>query len=374
MIISNPNTPTVSSGSLRTYAVDISKGAGRFVVFDTLIDGLYKNKIRIVIQEYSSNAKDANIEAGRPDEPIEIQLPTQDIPKFAVRDFGLGISPERMGDVFCNLGESTKRDGNAQTGGFGLGAKCGYAYAKISTGKFRIISVFGTTKYTYVAYINEGAPYIDLVDEEPTDERTGTTIIMDVRSGHISEFNSHAYDIFKHWSVRPVFHGYTPNFSKYDSDIIRHEGPVKVCRGNDVRGMYVVIAGIPYELRESGYYYRTKLCGTIEIPNGELTLTRSREDIEGTDANRKIIERHIDTIKDVSRKIAAEKIAACKNIFEAKRIADTVWHDSSLSSSMVTLLQIPTSLGLVQSCPLRPPRELSIFRCPCLVLVVLILN
>jgi DNA topoisomerase VI subunit B len=177
MIISNPNSPTMSHGALKTYAVDISKGAGRFVVFDTLIDGLYRNKVRIVVQEYSSNARDANIEAGIPDTPIEVQLPTSDIPKFAVRDFGLGISPDRMADVFCNLGESTKRDGNAQTGGFGLGAKCGYAYAKMSTGKFRIITVFGNTKYSYVAYINDGAPYIDLVDEEATTERSGTTII-----------------------------------------------------------------------------------------------------------------------------------------------------------------------------------------------------
>lgn len=341
MIISNPNSPTISHGAIKTYAVDISKGAGRFVVFDTLIDGLYKNKIRIVIQEYSSNARDANIEAGTPDRPIEVQLPTSDIPKFAVRDFGPGISPDRMADVFCNLGESTKRDGNAQTGGFGLGAKCGYAYAKLSTGKFRIITVFGSTKYSYVAYINDGAPYIDLVDEEPTSEPTGTTIVMDVKAFHVSEFINHALDIYKHWPVRPIFHGKQLDFTPFDQSISHHEDGIKLIDKNR-RAMTFTIAGIPYT-PPSTYY--GGVSAIIELPNGAVSLTRSREDIESTDANKTVLESYIEKARKISRRLASEKLKDCKNIFEAYLTASTIWHDSELKFADTAITSVSFSVG-----------------------------
>lgn len=341
MIISNPNSPTLSHGAIKTYAVDISKGAGRFVVFDTLIDGLYKNKIRIVIQEYSSNARDANIEAGSPDRPIEVQLPTSDIPKFAVRDFGPGISPDRMADVFCNLGESTKRDGNSQTGGFGLGAKCGYAYAKLSTGKFRIITVFGSVKYTYVAYINDGAPYIDLVDEEPTTDETGTTIIMDVQRFHVGEFINHALDIYKHWSVRPIFHGKQLDFSSFDQSISHYEDGIKLIDKNR-RSMTFTIAGIPYI--PPGAYYG-QIAAIIELPNGTVSLTRSREDIESTDANKTVLEAYIEKARKISRRIASEKLKDCKNIFEAYLTASTIWHDSELKFAGTSITSVSFSVN-----------------------------
>lgn len=350
MIISNPNSPTMSHGALKTYAVDISKGAGRFVVFDTLIDGLYRNKVRIVVQEYSSNARDANIEAGIPDTPIEVQLPTSDIPKFAVRDFGLGISPDRMADVFCNLGESTKRDGNAQTGGFGLGAKCGYAYAKMSTGKFRIITVFGNTKYSYVAYINDGAPYIDLVDEEATTERSGTTIIMDVKPYHITDFIESAKDIYKHWTIRPMFHGRVIDFTEFDSSVAHQEDGVKLFGKRC--GIIFTIAGIPYS---SPTVYYNNVNAVIELPNGAVTLIRSREDIERTDANSKVMEKYIEKAKAISRRLADAKIKDCKNIFEASLIASKIWHDSHLKFNGISLTDVEFGINTAKA-SIRTPK------------------
>jgi hypothetical protein len=102
------------------------------VVIDILRNHLYKNKIQIMVQEYLCNARDAHREA-KQTKPIDIKMIGN---VFSVQDFGPGISPDRMENVFIKYGNSTKRDG-VQTGGFGIGAKSGWAY----TDSFDIVTV-----------------------------------------------------------------------------------------------------------------------------------------------------------------------------------------------------------------------------------------
>ena len=70
------------------------------MIIEVIRDRMYSVPIRTICQEVSSNGRDAHRELGNSDEPIEIHLPSLLDMRFWVRDFGIGVDPERMANVF----------------------------------------------------------------------------------------------------------------------------------------------------------------------------------------------------------------------------------------------------------------------------------
>jgi hypothetical protein len=152
-------------------------------IFNVLRNQLYSNKILAVIREYSCNAYDAMVEAGTSDQKFVVTCPTFDDPCFKVRDFGSGLSPEGIAEVYAYYGESTKRQSNAFIGQLGLGSKSGFAYGD----NFVIKSFYRGTLYTYNAYLDETKiGQILLMDEEATSENDGVEIVIPVKVRDIS--------------------------------------------------------------------------------------------------------------------------------------------------------------------------------------------
>lgn len=131
----------------------------------------YKFHLRTAIQEYMSNALDAHREVGQT-RKVEVTAPTINEPIFMIKDFGPGISPDRMTNVFCQVGVSTKRKNNSQKGGFGAGSKTLWAY----TDMFSIITVVDGFKYHYNATVarSVGGEVILMGEPQPTIEPNGT--------------------------------------------------------------------------------------------------------------------------------------------------------------------------------------------------------
>ena len=50
---------------------------------------------------------------------------------WSTQDFGVGLSPSRVKDVFCSYLKSTKEDSDNVIGAFGIGSKSGLSYADI---------------------------------------------------------------------------------------------------------------------------------------------------------------------------------------------------------------------------------------------------
>src|SRR5271170_439423 len=119
------------------------------MVFDILRNKLYSNPILAVCREISCNARDAHREVGKFEEPIIIQLPTYIEQYYKVKDFGPGISPDRMENIFIRYGSSTKREDNNQMGAFGLGAKSFFSL----TDSASIITTFNGITYNYTCFI-----------------------------------------------------------------------------------------------------------------------------------------------------------------------------------------------------------------------------
>jgi len=195
------------------------------MIVSILRDKLYSNKIAAVCREVASNSRDANREAGKGDVPITIKM-TQGTSilgdnslNISFKDSGIGISPDRIENVFLKYGSSTKRNTNTQTGGFGIGAKTPFAYSK----EFLISTVSDYNgkrmKHVYQAIIlsENGLESSQLiaVSEELTTEETGTEIIVPINEDDRPEFEQECVKATVLWNVRPELYGFkSVNFPK----------------------------------------------------------------------------------------------------------------------------------------------------------------
>ena len=95
------------------------------VVFRMFTDTIYSNRVGTVVREITSNCFDSHIEAGV-NTPVVIRKThdtTDDTHYVSFIDFGVGMSPDRVENIYGVYFESTKRDNNDEIGGFGIGGK-----------------------------------------------------------------------------------------------------------------------------------------------------------------------------------------------------------------------------------------------------------
>lgn len=304
----------------------------RRVLLNLLIDKTYTEKVWAIVREYATNAMDANIQAGRPNMPIEITLPCAGFDSasgawkksnvFSIRDFGDGLDRNEMEDIFVALGESTKRLSNTQTGMMGIGAKAGFCY-----GDFRVVSIKDGVKSCYLATRNaERMPtFVPIGKPEKTSEHSGLLIYFEVKDTDIEEFRKRTFFLAQFSKVRPkiindqgfVFQDLTPVLSGEGWSVI------KAVRSNYMDELNVVMGNICYACRNSKLvgemreviHYGYNLVIYVEM--GEVSFTSSREELEYTDHTIRSIKKYLAAMKKkLQDKIDAEVVGS-KNLFEA---------------------------------------------------------
>jgi hypothetical protein len=165
--------------------------------FKLLSSNLYKYKVAAIIRELSCNALDSHIDAGNAD-PFIVHLPSELEPYFAVEDFGTGMTPDEIRDLYTGYFSSSKTERNDQIGALGLGSKSPFAY----TDMFTIDSVKDGLKSTYSAFLDaEGMPTYMAVNAEATTQHSGVRITFPVPESDFSEFVREAATIF--WAFNP---------------------------------------------------------------------------------------------------------------------------------------------------------------------------
>lgn len=303
------------------------------VVIAILRNHMYEHKVRTMVQEYICNARDAHREIGRKID-FQVHVPTALVPVFKVRDFGPGISPERMGKIFIKYGSSTKRDNNTQTGGFGIGAKSAWSY----TDSFTITTWLDGTQRVYIAHIgvnNQGR--LDHISTTPSDQPNGTEIQVAVKRQDLEEFRDAVHRAIHFWDERPELQGVheQPVFQR-----LTRIGNIEFGRA-DVRPNYLsdyriaVIDGIIYPLENLGQKLSNwhKLTGlfhfrsgfAIHLPNGILELQASRESISLTEQSKVAAEKFVAEAAATIRDHVRDYLGSAKTTKEWAKFASELF-------------------------------------------------
>jgi hypothetical protein len=251
-----------------------------------ILSKLYAYPIRTLVQEYICNGRDAMRENGSwGTKAIKIGVPNKFEPTFKVRDYGCGITPDRMENIFVNYGSSTKRGTNSQTGGFGIGAKSAFSY----TDSFSITSFVDGVKYLYVAHLgDEGG--VNLVNKSATTEANGVEISIGVKTNDIGSFRGAVQRCIRYWSEPVILEGVTDGELQRLSPIVSLKN-MTVYAGEN-KTIYL-IDGIEYDLMTRDHYAKydsgvlhDKGTVAINVPNGFFKIASSRERLESNDDNK----------------------------------------------------------------------------------------
>ena len=303
------------------------------VIFDILRSKLYNDPIGSIVREITSNARDANREAGKADVPIEIVIGDQSIfflnnfdsqSVLVIRDFGLGISPERMKDVYSKYGASTKRLDDLQTGGFGLGAKTPFAY----TDMFSVNVIIDGVIRSYSVYLDENKlGSVSLMSENESDRPNGTEVIIPFNIVDKHKFISAIQKYTKEWNPRPVVKGMT-----YDD--IKHHQPFLTAKDDSWKlypgstELTCVIDGIPTP--STPFHKKGSVFMKFDI--GELSLTASREGLHYDSRTTKLLEERSNKMIDEINDFFQEKISKAPTLFQAHIVLKNIINNSVLNS------------------------------------------
>lgn len=294
------------------------------MIFDILRNKMYSNPILAICREISCNARDAHREVGKGNEPIHIHLPNNLEPYYKIRDFGPGISPARMYDVFIQYTASTKRNDNIQTGGFGLGAKTPFSYSD----SFSIVTNFDGTKYNYGAAIDETrVGKLALLSQSPTSDPNGTEIIIPVKPQDFRSFAEWTEVSARHWDIKPIVKGHIRDIFEWTEVRKTLEGKNwAISNSNEwQRSVKAIVDGIEYplELEALRKYADLKLIDAsrgnliLYFGVGELTLSANREQVQlDKETQNKIRDRLEEVVRDIKSTVNV-KIESFPNLWDA---------------------------------------------------------
>lgn len=333
MKLNHNSAPVEVSGGSQNSSFSIAMNGKAFRV---LSDTLYQNKIGSIVREVSCNAKDAHVAAGKADIPFEIHLPDNFEPWFSVKDFGVGLSPQDMVNVFTVYFQSTKDDSNDAVGAFGLGAKTPFSY----TDQFTVTSVKDGVRYIYSAFITEsGVPSIREMAQSPTDEQNGVEIKMSVKSEDFNKFSSEVASQLRFFKVKPVINN-RRNFmfnSVSDNLVIDSEN---VAVSSDSAGYgqawaHIIQGDVGYpldvqQIREKISADNVRLLNTLQGSQvrfyfniGEIGVTASREGVEYNPH----------TIKSIDAKLTKVRAELTKFITDQIKNLPSAWEKAMFLNS-----------------------------------------
>lgn len=282
------------------------------MVFQLFTKNVYSNPIGTVVREIVSNCFDSHTEAGV-DAPVLVKRfrdPQDNTQYISFIDFGVGMSPDRVENIYGVYFESTKRVDNTQIGGFGIGGKTPLAY-KRSTGQgegeydnsFNVITNFDGIKYAYLIYEGEDSPVITLLHSEPTTDRNGTEIRVPVLDSDIDKFTKEMVRQLYYFE-NVIFEGFEDDYRHGETlsneyQIIRSKSflfrgeeyseYVHICLGRVAYPIDYSVLG----LSQSDY----RLPVAIRLEVGDINVTVSRESIDYSEATIKMLKKKLEVVK-----------------------------------------------------------------------------
>lgn len=301
-------------------------GIGDMGIIFQILSGLYNDPQRIIVQEYIANARDAHREVGKDDVPVDVTLPNFFEQELKIRDYGPGISPDRMNNVFINYGSSTKRGDNLQTGGFGIGAKSVFCYTDTCTIETWVDGIY----YNYSYMVDEDKkPKCILIDSFPSTEPTGTKISINIAKSDINTVCANVYFVTQYWTVRPNITNESVFTGKKYSDyrIVAHSDRWQFVDDRSTRS-HVIIDGIPYKFDFDSVFRepndRVKFNAIFRSGNfdfklktGEVTMSPNREGPIYDVSTRRVLKEIAEDAFETVRNNILKEFGTVTTIFDA---------------------------------------------------------
>lgn len=300
-----------------------------------LLQNPYKNPIGAIVREYVSNSFDAHAEADfiknndmssiRNEYSIYNDISDEEILKlkkhleifnndavyvkiakddsgwyWSTQDFGVGLSPSRVKDVFCSYLKSTKEDSDNVIGAFGIGSKSGLSYADI----VYIQARYNGIECQYLLRKGEKMPRLDKISECSTTERNGTRIKIYIKQARNRYDNLELEDDrFKEECTKQLAY-----FDNVFFDGCELENDYKILKGthwvynNETTpfdGMHMCLGKVAYPID-----WDNLSCDKVDFPValkfeiGELDIIQTREDVKYTPRTKKAILNKIEAVKE----------------------------------------------------------------------------
>jgi hypothetical protein len=297
MKIGITSSPTVASETLEKSTMGMS-AKGMDIAAYFLRDKIYNDKVLACVREYICNAVDEH-KKYKIERPIVVFINTIKSTKtWSVRDYAKGLDERGIRNIFGMYFESTKNHSNEYTGGFGIGSKSAHSY----TDTFYINSHHNGTCSMYVCVLgggDKGVPIGEIfkISEEPSFE-SGIEISFDVTDDYNNFFNT------TKTFVESFDNNFKIEFYKDDDLICTPNMPINSIDLEEYKMHQYVRPNFDYftnqiKLRMGGVVYKTLNFPSsgfhnnkqyvVDVPIGKLTIPISRENIEDTPNNKKVI-------------------------------------------------------------------------------------
>lgn len=323
------------------------------VIFQMFTNNIYSNPIGTIVREIASNCFDSHIEA-KVDDPVIIKKSNDsktDTTYVSFIDYGVGMSPERVQNVYGVYFESTKRTNNEEIGGFGIGGKTPLAY-KRQTGlgegeydnSFFVITNYDGTKYYYCIYEGAKSPVINEIHREATDEANGTEVRIPVLSSDIDKFEQELYmQLFYFENI--IFEGFSNDnklneykIFKGDTFLFRDKAPYS--------NLHVCLGKVAYPidfnaLNLSRFDYDYPIA--IKLNIGDVEVTPSRESLKYSEKSIKLLKNKLEEVKDEMRVLISKQygnVITLEDYFKLKENFGDLYFDDENSISVKGLISL----------------------------------
>lgn len=307
MIIDTSQGDIEIVGDIKEFKTSIDPKNLEFIT-TLLSSNLYSDPEQSFIREIVSNAWDSHVEAGTTDVPVIVKFTDSCGDKsVTIRDFGVGLSPERFQEVYCNIGSSTKRESNEFIGGFGIGK---YSSLACSNTVY-ITSYYEGIAYYYLMVKSGNTITTNLLMEKPTTEKNG----VEVTIKNIPDLTPYDKALQYITFFPNVYIDGAPDADKINTAKLKRfkhfaaasiNIPSKLLLGNV---LYPVQA---YHLNIDARRFLEHIAGTgivIKFDVGEINITPNRENIIYSSDTIKKIEDRIKDAKDELDSLVDSKIA-----------------------------------------------------------------
>ena len=303
------------------------------IILDILRSKVYKNNIGAICREVACNSRDAQRENGDFTTPIEIEISDkrnsllyEDGLNIIFRDKGVGISPERVVNIYTKYGASTKRTTNEQTGGFGLGAKTPFSYSDA----FIVRTIISNIEYVYSIYIDatKKGKMALLFQDNVEPQNNLTEIIIPVKQADLIRFENEVIKTTHFWDVRPKLINFKndyiilPQFSKNNLSQLSRKDKFMIYKTSSFleSSVNVIIDGIyyPVDTKIVNLNLGSEFAICLFYNNGELNISANRETLQYDDDTIKSIRDNVNVVIDELKKGYEIVLHKCVNLYNAK--------------------------------------------------------